>query len=374
MYNQVIVVDFGFNQIIIRDSVTDQTYRLSTKNGSNVKDDLVQLRNLPFDIKDNVLMICEYAHLGCPRRRLSRAQWYTEEELLKFYKLCESKNITLRLFPQQSMTRVRNHFNLDKTDENDVLGIHKFISKFPHIVQNLMKPPTTFEVVPDRQEGFSFKDEVNYQLNVTRGIGNKGYIQDDDPVWCFIRDNLKDIANQLPEKYRSAFGLEDVNRYKRDFKNYKAGDFKIGAIKLSQIYTIASLLLKEDGTLRKRANTNKLPGWYFTKNYVLNMTPFHLKGGVARSNLYYHGMRNWLINYIAEKDSCKARGEGSVAKKKRGGKRNSEGKIVPHSDFTSRQDELFVEGRKIYCGSIKKLYMIMKEILNGDSSHLYVNS
>ena len=55
--------------------------------------------------------MCEYSHLGYPRREKSLSQPFTAEELLGLYKDLKDNGITLKLFPQKSTPRVIGFVN-----------------------------------------------------------------------------------------------------------------------------------------------------------------------------------------------------------------------------------------------------------------------
>ena len=101
-------------------------------------------------------LVGEYAHFGCPRKELSRAQPFTEDQLLKWYNDLRANNITLKLFPQQSTVRACiSAFGVKKVKENGKLvkkvtkgdntdpeAIYKIIKKHSNI--SLMNPPKSF--------------------------------------------------------------------------------------------------------------------------------------------------------------------------------------------------------------------------------------
>ena len=69
------VLDCGVNQSTIYDAEKNVVTTLS-------HDDVLKLHNV---LEPNSTLICEYAHLGCPRGERSLSQPFTAEELLTFY-------------------------------------------------------------------------------------------------------------------------------------------------------------------------------------------------------------------------------------------------------------------------------------------------
>ena len=64
--------------------------------------------------------------------------------------------------------------------------------------------------------------------------------------------------------------------------------------KCSRIYTIVATLMRPDGSLRLRSDVQKLPYWKYVKENYFAMTPYHMKGGVAASNIKFH-MRSHCV-------------------------------------------------------------------------------
>ena len=70
-------------------------------------------------------------------------------------------------------------------------------------------------------------------------------------------------------------------------------------VSMTQLYSILATLRDYDGILRTKLDgSNERPGWKYIMRFILCMSPFHFKGGIARSNLYYHGARNWIISTV----------------------------------------------------------------------------
>ena len=299
---------------------------------------------------------CEYAHLGCPRKKRSKAQPFTEGELLNFYNNLRNTGIELRLTPQQSTPRAINRSRLPKSDENDPKSIFLLLEDYPEI--SLMNPPMSFELSDKRQESYDWVEESNIILNNQRGEDYK----EDNPLYLFVISNIEKMFNDNPI-LEECFSDEDKSRFKRNSKkrpdNQQSGNINPKGLKLNQIYAVLCQLMDEEGNLRFRKSTDELAGWGFIKRYALKMTPFHLKGGVARSNLYWHGMRH----YISKKASADLGiTKKSFMAKKRGGYYDSEtGKYVEPMSMLAEQE--FLRYRQRYCEAIKVLYIACKQAL-----------
>lgn len=335
---KLIVLDCGKNESTIYDGT-----RCKSLSHSEVK-------NLPETLESGTTVVCEVAHLAVPRTMKSLAQPFTASELQTLYQDFRDNNIELRFFPQKSTPRAQNYSNLEKSDETDPIAIYNLLKDFRQI--SLMKPRDNFDVDSLRQEGWSMKAYMNTLLNFARRYE---YKHKDDKNSQWIKNNLENICARLSDEAKSCFGLGDESRYKRkDTKReINAGDMNINKVNLNQIYAVLSTLqgkIVENGESIsiidepiKRNSTQKLAGWDFARRHLLCMSPNHMRGGVARSNLYYHGARNWII--------ARAKEEGLLLKGKNRGK------------FEQLEDQAFLKYRRIYRKSIKELFTAIKTIL-----------
>lgn len=337
-YNKTVVVDCGKNESTIFDGETTKTISHRA------------VLDLAKDLNTGDRVVMEAAHGASPRTIKSLAQPFTEVELKSLYKSLEQKGITLKFFPQKSTPRAQRHANLEKSDENDPQAIYKLIQDFPRI--SLMNPKNSFEPDLARQEGWERKAQMNTILNFARRYK---YMHKNDANSRFIRENIELICSKLPENAKSVFNLTDESRYKR--KNTKlgvsAGDMNFNNINMSQMYSVLTCVQGEiqdsEGEVSilaspfLRKSTGELPGWSFAKRHLLCMTPFHMRGGVARSNLYHHGAKNWI------KKQAKLEGF-DLYKKYRG-------------DFSETEDAVFVKYMRIYSKSIKDLFVVFKQII-----------
>lgn len=334
-----LVLDFGKNSATMYDgtAVTSLTHK--------------QVLDLPFGLKPGTLIVCEDSHLGVARTEKSLSQPYTLEELCKFYEDCRSNGVNLRLFPQKSTPRAAEFSNLKKDDENDPISIYQLLEKFPEIsLRNPNNKDSKFQALV--QEGHLYKQRMNKVLNFARRFE---YMHEEDSLSQWIQKNIEKIAANLSPDAQNVFGLDDSFRYK---STDKIGQLNMNNVRMPQIYSVLSSLagdIVEENeryyirpTLALRDSTEELPGWYFVKRFVLNMSPFHFRGGVARSNLYYHGAKNWII--------AQAKKDGIILKKKTRGK------------FNEEEDCCFRKYRARYSNSIKELFIVLKGMLEENMS------
>jgi hypothetical protein len=298
------------------------------------------------DLPKGVKVVSEEAHLGTARKGLSKSQPFNGEQLLQFYENCENKGIILRFFPQDSTFRAQQYYrtkhNLSedefpKSDYNDPKAIYQLLIDKMEI--SLSHPKKTFAENSVREEGYLFKQDLNAHLNYARASEPKPYAFKDDGCKNFIIEHIEEIVSQLSPQSKVAFALTDDSRYK------KTGKINLNKIKPSQFYSIVATLIDYNGKPRTRESTGALPGWKFIKRYVICMTPFQRRCCVCRSNLYHHGLKNYL------KKQIKLNGLKEFPKGTRG-------------VFSQNQDDFFVKCRIEYCNCIREVFQICRKILN----------
>tara|TARA_A100001391_G_scaffold40370_1_gene22627 strand:- start:570 stop:1706 length:1137 start_codon:yes stop_codon:yes gene_type:complete len=314
---------------------------------------------------------CEDPHLGCPRRRRSKAQPWHDYELLEFYNNLEEAGIELRLTSAKSTPRAQNRSKLPKSDENDAKSIYLLLRDYPEI--KLKKPAPSFELSKKRSESYEWVDESNLILNNQRGddydTGN--------PLYEFLVTHANEILeNPLIE---DAFTKDGCARYKSNNKNREAhqqkGHININQLKLAQIYAVLCQLINDEGELRFREETQQLAGWKFIKRFGIKMSPHHFKGGVARSNLYFHGLRHWVAKKATEE--LGVRRHKAFKDIKRGGyfeKKNGvpTGKYI--EPMTHEEEQAYLKYRRQYCKAVKLLFIKCKEILEREYNLLETNN
>ena len=348
--NKVFTLDFGKKRTTLYDG--------EKVIGSTVE----QILTLPKLLNPGSKIIVEDAHMGVPRTEKSLAQPYTKTELRKFYSDCEENGIELRFFPQQSSPRAAAYSNLKKDDDQDPISIYNLCRDYPNI--SLKKPDPSFSYSLKAKEGLFRKHQLNKILNFAR---RTDYLNPNDKNTQWINENANYVYNELSDVGRCVFGfLNEKARFKRPNKNrnIKKGDLNVKHIKVNFIYTtLASMrgtLVHEgnerfsvDDSFFLREGTGRLPNWAFTQRYIFHMSPYHLKGGVARSNFYHHGAKKWIKERVFE--------EGyDIDKKKRG-------------EMSKQEEKVFLKYRRLYSNAIKELYNIIKKQLENQHANIYNN-
>ena len=232
----------------------------------------------------------------------------------------------------------------------------------------MMNPPKTFEEHPKRLEAYDYKNYTSKYINMARRQED-AYSEDGCSKW--IIDNIELLFDNLSDTAKSAFSkgttsqCQGVKTKHRPMKRDKKGKVRMTTVSMQSLYAVICTLIDYDGNVRVRPSTGEMAGWQYIKRHVLCMTPFHFRGGVARSNLYWHGMKNW-IKFMVQEDGLNFKG------KSRGGFFEDDGKTkIEGSMFTPEEDAAFIKYRKQYADSIRELFQLTKKIINGtlDSSH-----
>ena len=318
--DHIFVADFGGNAWTILDGKSQTTTVMAV-------DDFASLAWLP----NGATLVSENAHLGIPRNDLSLAQVYTAEELPEIYGRARRKRCVIKLFPNQLTAKARAMFgNGEKTDENDTKAIYGMVTQCPHL--KLMNPPTSFVATQAREAGWAFKDETNAILNRARRFK---YEDPEDAIVQMLDANIYEIAAKLSPAARSIFDLE---------KTKKDGALYVSSSRRVKLYTIASLFFHPNGSVRLRPDTGAVPGKTWLRRNVLHTSPFHFRGGIARSNIYWHGGRNYFINQLGTRKA----GPG--------------GKVLSHYQFTTEQDVEFRKHRRDYMKAVMELMTIFGDM------------
>lgn len=317
----ILVADFGTNSWTVLNGSTQTTTTMSPE-------DFHSLQWLsPGDT-----LIAENAHLGCHRTDLSLAQVYTKEQLTDLYSRASRKNCTIKLFPGHLTPKARAQYGGgEKSDDVDTRAIYHMVTNSPHV--RLMNPPMSFEPSRSRQAGWKFKEETNAILNKARRFK---YEDPDDAIVQFLSTNLKLIASRLSPQAQEAFDFDKISK--------RSGEFLKSDGRINRLYTLTAFFIHPSGTLRQRPDTGKMPGIQWLRRNVLHTSPFHFRGGIARSNIYWHGFRNYAVKRM---DTRKA---------------SSSGKVLSHYDFTVEQDQEFRAHRKVFTGAMIEAMQVIRDL------------
>lgn len=278
-------VDWGRNIGTLTEWISKESKTLS----------LTDFLNLPNTLPSGSIIVGENTHFGCPKKKLSHSQPFTAEVLNSLHNSFKEKNITFLLFPEKLTPVARDYSDIKvKSDKNDTLAILNYINS-GRCVSTFRKPvkdfnKENFEVT----EGNHYTAELNMYLNYARRFN---YIADDDNISKWIKEVIHEAIKYLSPEAQEIFGIGEKSRYKKDNikKGIKKGDINFNKIKMCQIYPVAAVFKTYEGKIRKRFSTKEITGWYFIKRYVFHFSPWHLRGGVARSNFFHHGISNYAI-------------------------------------------------------------------------------
>ena len=314
-----------------------------------------ELLELPHKMK-NVIFVAESAHLDRPRTMKSFAQPFTVEQLNYFKQGCKDNGNILKLFPEMLSYDVISASNYEKSDETDPIALYEYISNSPDVLNTLKNPSESYDPNELRKEGWAIKSNMNTLLNYAR---RNDYGKDDpnDVIRNWLTENINDIVNGISEQTKVVFELDGV--YKKDNikKNIKKGDININEANMTAIYSIAAVLFefnisKDMTTLsyvpRLRKMTNALPGWKFVARYVFGFSPWHLKGGLARSNLKFHNFKTYLNK------RCIAENYNMTGKKLNGKQKHQ---------FNLLEKQFFKQVQNDHKKSCKDLFLSLKRVM-----------
>ena len=319
-----LVADFGTNNWTVLNSTSQSTTTMSPEDFHSLQ-----------WLSEGDTLICENAHLGCPRTDLSLAQVYTADELTDLYKRASRKGCSIKLFPGHLTPKARAQYGGgEKSDDVDTRAIHHMVTNSPHV--RLMNPPASFETTRSREAGWDFKKETNRILNKARRFK---YQDPDDAIVQFLAANLKAIAAGLSPAAQEAFDFGPDKTSKR------SGDFLKSDGRINRLYTLTAFFLHSDGTVRQRPDTGAMPGIQWLRRNVLHTSPFHFRGGIARSNIYWHGFKNYALKKMGTR------------------KASAVGKVLSHYDFTAEQDQEFRAHRKVFTGAMVEAMQVIRDLV-----------
>ena len=350
-FTNVYVIDGGKNAITVyQPSLDEQNFDDLDENGKLIFHEPVKGSYLSLSYKDFLqykfepgsLVIGENAHFGAERTKRSLAQPFDGDPLLDFYARLEENNVTLKLFAERSTPRANEYsghtkVNHKTTDQADCKSIFIYLKDHEEKRKSLKNPPSNFDQSDIRDEGYDRKDKLNIHLNKARRFD---YKDRNDMVTKLIHEHIDKIASKLSPEAREAFRLEE-----RCKSGKRAGQFK--NIAMTQIYTVASTMIEQNGEL-KLYNNGKLDTWGFVQKNLMTNSEFHHRGGVARSNIYYHGVRNYVAKKLNNKVTNK--NNRKVLKKK--------------CDYSAEENKRFNFYRNQYTNRyLKQLFNTIKEVL-----------
>lgn len=264
-YDEVVGLDFGGN--------VAHFYKARSGNKGHMP--FAQLLSWLLRLPCNTLVVCESAHLGVPQTELSLAQPFTAKQLLKLYADLRARGITLKLAPHAHTGKrmriwVAHHYaelmrDAEKSDAADAMTLAIYVDRCNEV--SLANPYKSFSRSARRRFGRHVTKLSNAILNAER---TDDYHGDFFPLIIKLARKVRRLHN---------------------FPSFKF------------VVTVASTLLSEDhGRLVVLTHRGQHPGRWFWMRDVLRMSPWHHRGGTARSNLMWHTFRPYLQKFA--KRSC----------------------------------------------------------------------
>jgi len=376
----------GTNQITLLTVATD-TITILKRN---------EVLRLPETLPVGSFIVGENSHFGVPRSKKSRSQYYYARELGPWYRAFNANNILFKLAPEKLTPRANALTKVFKDkgpegDANDVRGWAMLLKLHPEIClknPNLEIDQEGKVVSPVRLEGWMYRQETGWILNGCRSH-DEPYTNPDDMILAFLNDNIIEIWHELSDETKFMLDWPTTLEQRSKCKNKKnpCGWIKKKKLDLTivnnmkALYTLAAMFLDSEKdtngniVLRTRKDNphcaDQQPGIDFLMTHVVCNTAFHLKGGVARSNIYYWWMRNRIKRAMAvhffQTDQPTKKQVSAMGCKKRGGNFASEGgktitlmdgstkrykgrEFMPETIFTDNEEKMFLvfrtQGRK----------------------------
>ena len=224
-------------------------------------------------------LVIESAHLtprleGC--LNISLAQALERHEADGLLSLSRQLGVEIRCFPQGETPKWTSTLGGEKDDAQDAVRLFDAVESvgFETLqkLSTLLAPTSALE-----EAGREIKQEVNGILNYTRGLKNNQVT----PCTKLLEDNLEVIYNAVaavsPLAEELFFDKKSLTRGPR-----KGDNFSITSAGVA----LWAAVVAHDGSLRLyRGNP-----WGINSlmRHVLNFRPMHQRGGIARSNLWFH--------------------------------------------------------------------------------------
>jgi len=323
-----------------------------------------QILDLPCKLPMGSFVAGERAHFAVPRTKKSLAQVFTEDQLLQFYFDFEENGIKFRLSAHDNAPQARTYSqikkviptkkNMDgkKIDEYDTKALAYYLNAHDRVRSCLQIPPKTFTKDRRRIDGEAMRQKLNENLNIAR---SEGYDPDTLPTMKLIYDNILDLYHALSPRSREVLRLK-LSKNKKSITKTSVND--------TTLYSIVGTIFDVDGVPMTRYD-NKVPGWNFVRRYILAFSPNHRRGGVAASNIKYHGFRSFVkretknmkgVDFNRTFDMEVSKGNKVKAKIKRG-------------HMTAKENEVFLSLRKDYTNMVREVWRFFANLACKDGNY-----
>lgn len=239
--------------------------------------------HLDFGLEPGDWIVIEDAHGGIAKTGASLSQVFTDDELVAWYSNLNDAGVELKLFPQDR-TPYLKRIGDEKSDEVDV----KLLWDFAAENQNypFKKPRLRRGYSPRQQRGHAIKERLNAILNVARVDLYDSTVEPAN----FVRGHLDAIYEDLSESSR-------VVLFKHTPKGLRSNGAASVESTVRRLSSLAAIFWAAEG----------VPSWRFVKQHLLIMSPFHRKGGVLRSNIFWHGMSHYIKRRYKETYGAKSK-------------------------------------------------------------------
>ena len=341
---RLVTVDFGGNKGYVYDTATGKTREFKV-----IHKVLDFLRTLPAGTQ----VVGEYAHLGVPMTRRSRAQMFSADELTSLYADLDKNGVDIRFWPQTQTPKARDMaanagvISRSKTDENDARAIAWHVQNVG--TMPLMKPRTgrngefTFDASPRRKHGNAVVSHSNMTANQMRRFK---YRRIPGEYGDALLDFVAGFKDQLLTLSEDAVSFLDITASKSALKK---GELVANRAPVEKSVGLWNLLLtvatEVDGEVQMITYGGKPLGWNCYRTVVLHLGPNHLKGGVVRSTLMSTRFRNWSNKYAQKNFGVEIPRKGK-----------------PGSFGDPRVEEAFQAARKAYKKALREVYRLLVRV------------
>lgn len=310
MFDEIVGVDFGLGKM--------HCYLAHAGRRRSV--DIAQAISLLSSFRPKTLIVCEWAHLAVPQTHKSLSQPFDAIQLRDLYVKLQERGIVLKLFPHaHSGTRAREWVahrmktlvdSKKTSDINDAISIALYVLHCNEV--SLADPPNSFRRCVRRDYGRSVTEYSNIVLNAERTRGYKGV----------MFPHVVELARVIRKKAAHS------------------------AIDRNVSISIASTVVHEfDGRPVVFVRNGRIPGaWMWLRN-VMRFSPWHHRGGIARSNVWRHKWRPWFAKFAARR---------YVSVK-------SSNKYVKPAHFNAKQMAVSVAAKKEFRTAFIRAYRIAAE-------------
>ena len=284
----------------------------------------------------SALIVGEQAHFAVPQNETNLAQPFTAETLKKFYKLCSQTNSRFMLFPQLMTPTLKSWAETNrkiiaelhkvelptkKGDVNDAIILMWFL-----IRENSISLALPYE---DFRQSLvqKFSNAVRVQSNFILNCASK-----DARIYDGNGEYFHEFARRSEDLWREC-----------GFKNKKW---------IKYCFSVLTLMFDDsdrDGSMTPHHHNGKFLRWKDFSQHVLRNTPFHFRGGRARSNIWRHFWRS----FIHEKFKDKKKESAFFEKAFKTDKPNS---LRPFAEMLPEHRQYLLELKKDFRLILKKMY------------------